>query len=159
MSYDPKTGAYYHSYPNKKYPIEILNSLCDMALGQMNFQQSITMSGLHDWFYREFAKKEYYDKYQSISFELIMSILRYDEFVLYDKQKCVYILTHSGVAFFNTDSYAERQERRNLERRLHQQQSDLNGIELALKPYTFWIAVFGTVLSIIAIAISLIYHN
>ncbi len=64
-------------------------------------------------------------------------------------------ITLKGIAFLSTDTFTERKERWDLEKRIKKQQSKLNDIELVLKPYTFWVACLGVFISIVALYISL----
>lgn len=59
-----------------------------------------------------------------------------------------YFMTDKGFEFLHTDSFVDRQGRWKLERKLNEQQSSLNAIELAIKPYTFLIALIGLGISI-----------
>ena len=64
-------------------------------------------------------------------------------------------ITMKGIAFLSTDSFEERKKRWDLEIKIKKQQSKLNDLELVFKPYTFYIALLGALLSIVALYISL----
>ena len=67
-----------------------------------------------------------------------------------------YFMTDKGFEFLNTDTFVDRNKRWELERKLKEQQSTLNTIELGLKPYTFLIAVLGLGVAIVAVIISFV---
>lgn len=66
-----------------------------------------------------------------------------------------YFMTDKGFEFLNTDTFVDRKKRWDVERKIKEQQSTLNDIELALKPYTFVIAILGLGVAIGAAIIAL----
>lgn len=63
--------------------------------------------------------------------------------------------TRKGFAFYYTDSYLLRGEALELERQIKQQERELGKIELGIKRNTYLIAIFGAIISLIALIVSI----
>jgi len=66
-----------------------------------------------------------------------------------------YSLTVKGRMFCETDSFVDRKRRWDLERRIKEQQKDLNILDLKIKSHAGLISIISILLSVIAILISI----
>lgn len=125
----------------------------------------------HIWSYNELnlqAIKEQLQKAGHICNDkqvfVMLSILYTEELITFSPKDLeagkvvTHTLTFRGMAFVKTDSYVERGKRWELEKKLKQQQVTLNTLELAIKPSTFYLAILGFIISLIALVIS-VFHK
>ncbi len=140
----------------------MLEQECDIVLAR--FANKIVLNDPHAIFEesdKEAYLKEHFFNFPMMTLRHVFTIFTDAGFIEYfpGEKIGVWRITDKGESFYYTDSFADRRKRWDVDRKVKEQQLQLNKLELVFKPYTFSIAVAGLLLAIVALVVSLLKHR
>ncbi len=136
-----------------------LETQCDNVLNHLHLyrRQGVKYEFIYDrliWINCEKGNETHHWK------DTVMAILEIDGFIETGAARRdannvdAYFITKKGIAFIATDSYVNRAERWELDRKIKEQEYKLGSIELWAKRKTFYIALAALIFSILSLAVT-----